>query len=452
MKNIKIVFLMTILFHFFLLYIVQFTVWPEVFSFPYLLNNKFILYKDFVHPYPPLLTLFLANMYKIFGYQLITLKIVTWSLILINDFLLVLILNKFIKDQRVIYITFFGFVLFQTFLEGNQLWFDIAVVTPLLIGFYFAINKVQNKKNLLIAGICFLLAGLIKQTGGLFFLGFLIWLLINKKIREFILISTIAATVFIVFLTSLYYSNSLLQFLNWVVYYPSNFWTKFPGYVQMNLSKQDLLILLVLLIPTFINFFQSNKRHLLYFFIVIGLFSVYPRFSWFHSQTVLPFIFISIAIFFEKYKKVNYINSAVFVSLIFVLILQFNKVNFSQNARFYSEADISLANSIKKEIGTEKYIYFLGLPSNIYQLTDTIPPKPWLDNYGWYFEMPSVENEVLEKWSLNMPKFIFWKEFENGNWYDIGTYNPKKITLWIQNNYNLKGEMEGNINIWERKD
>jgi len=55
--------------HLFILIHLQFTSWPEMFSYPYLLNNGFNLYKDIALPYQPLLMLILSVVYKIFGYN-----------------------------------------------------------------------------------------------------------------------------------------------------------------------------------------------------------------------------------------------------------------------------------------------------------------------------------------------------------------------------------------------
>jgi len=67
MKKTRFWAIVLLVFHFFLLSNLQFTDWPEMFSFPYLVNNGFNLYKDMIHIYPPILTLALAAVFKFFG-------------------------------------------------------------------------------------------------------------------------------------------------------------------------------------------------------------------------------------------------------------------------------------------------------------------------------------------------------------------------------------------------
>ena len=63
--------------HIVILFNLRFTSWPEMFSFPYLLNNGFNLYKDMIHAYTPLLTIFLANLFRLFGYNVWIVEIFT---------------------------------------------------------------------------------------------------------------------------------------------------------------------------------------------------------------------------------------------------------------------------------------------------------------------------------------------------------------------------------------
>src|SRR5205814_871470 len=100
-------------------------------------------------------------------------------------------------------------------------------------------------------------------------------------------------------------------------------------------------------------------------------------------------------------------------------------------ARFWTNSDIELGQIIKNETPLGKPIYLLGLDSNFYQLADRLPNKPWLDNFGWYLEIPGVQEEVIKGLEKNPPSTIFWATPELGNWYDIGVYQPKMITSWI---------------------
>ena len=126
-KSIVLIVLAALIVHVFLLSGLRFTAWPEMLSYPYLRNNGYLLYKDMIHPYPPILTMVLSIVYKLFGYKLIVLKIFTWLIILVNDILIFLVAKKITKSVKYSVLSLISYILLQPFLEGNQLWFDLAV-------------------------------------------------------------------------------------------------------------------------------------------------------------------------------------------------------------------------------------------------------------------------------------------------------------------------------------
>src|SRR3989344_5738130 len=161
MRN-KIILGLLILLHLFLLSHLRFTLWPEILSYPYFSNHGFFLYRDFIYPYPPLLTLILSQIYATFGYSLEVVKIFTWSLLVINDILIFLITKK-ITQKVFLSLSAVGlYVFLQPFLEGNMLWFDGAMVTPLLAAFLFTLYS--SSTGFIFAGIFFMIAIFIKQT------------------------------------------------------------------------------------------------------------------------------------------------------------------------------------------------------------------------------------------------------------------------------------------------
>ena len=96
MKKIALL-LVVLAIHLILLTNLRFTPWPEMLSFPYLFNNGFTLYKDFVIAYPPFLVVLLSLVYKIFGYKVLVLKVFTWLLIILSDLIIYKIVNKVTK-------------------------------------------------------------------------------------------------------------------------------------------------------------------------------------------------------------------------------------------------------------------------------------------------------------------------------------------------------------------
>src|SRR3989344_7931037 len=109
----------------------MFTAWPEMLLWPYLILNNWLPYKDIAIAHTPLLLGFLAAYFKLAGIGVIQLKLFTWILILLTDYLLFWVVKR-LWSRLVAYLSLIAYILLQTFYEVNGLWFDLAL-TPLAL-------------------------------------------------------------------------------------------------------------------------------------------------------------------------------------------------------------------------------------------------------------------------------------------------------------------------------
>ncbi len=435
--------------HLLLLVNLRFTAWPEMLSYPYLRNNGYLLYKDMIHPYPPVLTMALSLVYKLFGYKLIVLKIFTWLIILANDVLIYLIVKKLTKRNIFAILSLIFYITTQPFLEGNQLWFDLAIVPFILLGTYFLVQPL-HKASAAAAGLFFAVAALTKQTAGLFLVFTFLYLVFHKsKIINLVSFLVGPIILFSVLVFRLITENALVDFFNWTLMYPFTRFGKFPGYVQMALSKHQLLILVLLVIPVLLVLLKLGKKYLkdkglllVTCYLLLSFVLVYPRFSLFHLQTGLAFVAIVFAVVASKIKTNYFLYIIYFVPFTYLIVLPVIKSEWRKETRFWSNDEIKLANIIKDSIGTGDLIYLQDLHSGFYVLADKLPPKPWADNFGWYLEVPGLQEQIIKGWETNKPGYIVIK---------MGTYRPKEITDWINNNYIKKEEIQTGIWLWEEK-
>ncbi len=203
------------------------------------------------------------------------------------------------------------------------------------------------------------------------------------------------------------------------------------------------LPLLFLIIKASRKIFVDKNFLLLFGFLVCGIVGVYPRFSFFHFQGALAFLVI-LYLYLIKNKYI------LLISVFLILIFQYNQINL-RGDRFWSKSDLELAQIIKNNSNESKPVYLLGLPSQFYVFSDRLPNKPWLDGFGWYLEIPGVQEEVIRGFKKNPPEEIFWETPIDGNWYDIGAYEPKMITDWIQENYIRKSEIQKGLWEWKKE-
>ncbi len=433
-KNLPVFFVIAL--HVALLTSLQFTAWPEMFSFPYLVNNGFSPFRDFVHPYPPLLTLALSVLYKTFGYTTNVLQVFTFGMIGISDLLVYKLSHNFTKNEKISLTVLAIYVFVQSFLDGNMLWFDSALTVPLLL----AILMYMRKKWLLM-GIALTVACLIKQTAVLYLLIATIAVIgTTKNTRDVFILLVPSIVVFGI-------GAALLQgqgmwFVNWTVLFPMRYWSSFPGYVRFDLTKFELITTLLIALP-FVGALLK-KKYLLAALGFAALVAVYPRFSFFHMQPALTVSALSLAILLTKAKKIVVVCLVIAVAFIVIKVPK----TWGGAVRFFGSNDRALVETIRKYVPEGSTLYLLNLPSHYYVLTKTIPPFPWLDNYGWYYEVPGQQGEVISAFTSHPPQYILRKEVQAGNWYDLGTYEPSELVGWIATHYEQKEQLTENVWLW----
>lgn len=434
--------------HLWFLMNLRFTAWPEMLAYPYLFGKGFTLYRDFIYPYTPLLTVVLGWVYRVFGYEVYAMRGVAYLLLGINDLLIFLVIRELTKSVVSAVFGVAVYVAVQPFLEGNMMWFDVAVVTPLLGALYFLIGR-----KYFWSGVSLAVAAMIKQTAGMYLVLGLIYLVFRERglesLLRFLVGPVVMGGVLLVWLVG---GGLLGDFLNWTLIYPFLYWSKFPGYVQMELVGREISFLLVLMLPLVLLLRRSGERRdkiLVLIFILLGLVSVYPRWSFFHFQSALAFLAVAYGFVFGSSRKVM-VAFAVAVLGMVMFRSRNLEFNFGQEARFYGHADNELALKIRSEVAVDEGVYLLGVQSSLYSMADLLPPKPWMDNFGWYLEIPGVQEEIIARWETNSPGVIVWREPGEGNWFDLGVYQPVEIKDWIENNYNKEGEIEEGVWIWRR--
>ncbi|KKR83014.1 MAG: hypothetical protein UU29_C0008G0123 [Candidatus Daviesbacteria bacterium GW2011_GWA2_40_9] len=352
--------------HLLLLSRLIFTAWPEMLAYPYLFTSGFSLYKDFIFPYPPGLVWLLAVVFNFFDYQVEVLNVLTWGMILGIDIILYFILKR-ITASLFISLFFLGiFIFLQSFLEGNMLWFDLATVLPLLLGFYFALQWLEKKeiKNLFLTGLFLGLAIMIKQTALLYSVSFVFFYILTIKrinLKELVLLALGPLLLVIPLLIYVIVSESMSHFLNWTLVYPLTQWSKFPGYVDFLISKRYLLVTLLLLIPlggAILSGKQLLKDKcflLTLLFLVAALIAIYPRFSFFHLQ---PAIALSVILFakisMEIPPKLRLKYRIFLVLVVFISSVLAAKMTWGEGIRFYGSDDQRITPKIVSEVKKQR--------------------------------------------------------------------------------------------------
>ena len=382
----KPVFLITLLaLHLLLLLNVRFTAWPEMLSYPYLFSNGFKLYTDFVYPYPPLLTILLTGFYKVLGFNIVSLKVVSWLFVLGADVFLFSIAKKILKKETTSFLLLVPYIFLQSFLDGNMLWFDNALILPLAGSFYFLLNwlKTQKPLNLLWTSLFLTIGVFIKQTAVIYFIVFFVFYFwYRRKViwSEIIKILLPPALFGGALLTYLFLEGTLRDFWLWSLYYPLTFWSKFPGYQDLALNSQERRVFVLSLVPLSGAFLVWKKIikdkvfGVAFVFLLASILAVYPRFTYFHLQPVLATIFIVFGVIYVYLRKYWYF---IFLALVAALAV-YPTLNYSfiKSVRFYDEEDQKLINVISTLSTKEEKVSLVAISSSALFLPIDFPQSP----------------------------------------------------------------------------
>lgn len=444
-----IIFLLLLATHFLVLSRLTFTAWPEMFSYSYFLNQNFKLYQDIALPYEPLLPILLSVIYKLLGYSLINLQITTWVAILVSDVLLFIILKKILSGVK-LFIPVVLYVILQPLAGGNLLWFDLATV-PFILAGVVCLLYLEGSKKFFWLGVFLSLAFLIKQQVGISVMLLAVYFVSTKNLSK--LLSFFAGFAFPILGTLVYVlaNGTISQYLFWTVTVPFFWYPKFPGYAHWPTFKESMILAFLfgpILIYSISRIRKISEEAKISLLLLLGAaVSAFPRFEFFRIQPAIALSLVVLGLIFPK--KVSLQILLILPLVITGLFLGKNMLQTqSTQTRFHSQEDLKLAGYIKKMGNT---VYLLGVSSLQYVLANKTTPKPWVDNYIWYMEIPGVQERVLAGFEKNPPEVILRQTPQPGNWFDLGTYQPQKIVDFIKNNYRKVDDIN-NIEIWKKRD
>jgi len=372
---------------------INFTAWPEMLAWPYLMLNGWLPYRDIAIAHNPLLLIDLVIFYKIFGIGVLQLKFYTWILVAINAYLTYFVAKRLgnttdrLDGKSVGVVSSLSYLLVCIVFQGNGLWFDLALTPFALLLYLF----VKEKRDLL-AGIMFALGFLTKQT----FIYFLIPVVLSKitflDIKKFALGCIYIFLPFLLILLSL---GIIDDFYRWTIEFGIFFLPRADEQILFPTLKQFIFALLPF------GIFLFNKKLLPW--AIVGALGTYPRWELFHFQPALPFIAIALSSFLFTNKSRVLKIIATLLLIIFIVIGIKHQVG--ANTRFVEPEVSQISDEIKNSSVDE--IYVVNYWDNIYELSDTLPvTKPLVPYIPWYLNYDNNDEKILESLKVKMPEVV----------------------------------------------
>ena len=449
-----------LLVHLLLLINTQFTLWPEMVVYPYLLNNHFNLYSEIINNYPPLFIFFLSFWTQVFGYQPINFQILTYLIIATIDLSIFIIADKLFGKFAAYFAVLF-FVILSVPFGINGLWFDLAI-TPFILTSFFLFSRFLNKpspKTLFFSFLLLTTAFFIKQQ----VIWLLFWFLLILSFRfrkrpQFlfrqILIPLSSLPVFtVIFLLFFYQKNLLNEYIFWIFRFPFSIASPGAGYHILPTFRQLLPVvaLFLLFVPTvFKKQFQAN----LILAIALILVAFAYRFDFFHLIPVLAIISLVAGFSFKNFFKINRsIYLLLIPSILILSTFTISHLVFSwhKETRFFEREIYQTAKVVELLTDKNERIYVQNGPDQIFPLANRLPPKPWTDDFSWYLEIPNLQERVIDSLEKDKPRYIIFQPYLKGEKYGLGSYRPDDIADYIDNNYVNFAQIDHDLYFKARK-
>ena len=445
-----------LLMHLILLVNTRFTLWPEMVTYPYLLNNGFLLYKDIINPYPPFFTSFLTIFARIFDYHPLPYQILAWSLILTIDVTIYFVAKKIFGNNLRTKVSTAFFVFFSIPFGANSLWYDL-VQTPFILLSLLYLYRFLSKPYLRFAFYSFFfltIAFFVKQQIAWLVIWFLIVLLfkLGKGIKKLL-----GGTIYIIlpFLLLLIFQlivfwqkGTAPDFIFWTLYFPFFQASKLPGYILLPTLRQLLIVLSLVFffLPIFVQ--RKQVTNLIVATGIILLLFAYPRFDYFHLVPMLSVLSLTVGSNIHSLKSfknirqlMTYQSLIIIASLLSFLILLVFSIryfvnNWHQEVRFFERDIYQAASTLGSVTEENEIIYIQNGPDQLLPLAKILPPKPWADEFPWYLEVTGVQERIVTGLQTQNPHYIIFKPYDQGdNFYRTGVYRPQKIAEYLDIHY-----------------
>lgn len=436
--------------------------------------NGLIPYKDFNMVVTPLLSFIGGIFLRIFGKEIIVIRILNILLSASIIFMMYKIMEGLQIKRVLTYLLLI--ILSYVFKEYAMFDYNFAIALVSLMIVYLEIrNYENNKKNYqiiigILSGICITL----KQTTGIIItlalLGYKILDVRNKQeLKQYLkmLLWRIVGIIIPVVLMIIYLSinNAFYDFIDYCILGVSTFLNKI-SYISRLLKKSDILIKIFSIMPISLlgllaMYIKKRDKHALILFVfgIVGLSVVYPISDETHLIPGIFIIIIGLGYILNNYIKKDFIIIEKFLYIFTILIIMYQVVNSTyiylkshkNTELLHYKGIIMTQNEIQNNIKMGEYIkssnkkvYILDFSAAYYMIP--------INRYNKNYDMFNVGNlgskgeqgqiEKLEKEKNNI-KVLIKNHKHSRNW-----QNPEEVRKWVIGNMSKTGQI-GMFDIYE---
>lgn len=435
----------------FLLLILNFFPYPELFAYPYLTAHGSVPYAQIFDQHFPGLMFFPINLYTLGFTDPQSMRLFQAFIVTVNQILIYKIVKILLKDKKYILLPNILYLIWQPFLEGYVLWIDSMVTPLILLAFWLMLtSKFKNLRLMFLAGIMLGLALTFKQILVPVIIVFSLAIIFKTKNFKSIFIFgsgvAIPACLMLLYIVSIGVWD---EFYYWTFTFNITTFAEFGRkYATIGeIVKIFPLIGLAMIGGGWLIYKKtiSEIKFLYALFLVCLLFS-YARFDFVHLQPALPFAVLLLAIVFLNIPKKYYlVIGVIYMLIVGVFVIRFYSKNIGSRVYFWGTEEQAIFQEVNRLTKDGDTIFsFASLP-HIYAATNTLPPdKLFVFQFPWF--MMETQDKILEGLKKDPPVLVLRDPSALTDGKNLLNY-MKNIDEYVKENYRLE-KTENSVEFW----
>lgn len=443
----KLLLVVIIFIHIFILTKLIYFPYPELFIYPYLTNHGLKPYSQILDQHFPGLMFLPINFDNLGMNNEISARAWSIGILILTHLLLFYISYKILKKAKQALLVNFLYLIWQPFFEGWVLWIDSFLPLILLPAFY-----ALYKKKLFICGLLLGIGIVFKQTLiplSLLVLMYVIWE--NGKLQSasrFLLglIGPIGLMLFYLINIGVF-----KDFFYWTIVFNITTYAKSGTSIPSTLGYVSRVLLVYgASIPAW---FGKDKRLLktLFIFLAGSLAGIFDRADFVHFQPSLPFAILATIYGLERIGKLGRVKivTAVYILITAWWLIVFYKGHIGQKIFFFDENTKMISEKIKKNTKPYDKIFIFGAVPTLYQMSKTLPSGDiFVFQFPWYLKIAG--DRVLSGIEKDRPEIVVSDRSVKIENQQLTEY-AKEIDQYIQRNY-MVIEQVGTASIMRLKE
>lgn len=401
------IFGLIVLIHGFILTRLIYFPYPELFVYPYLLNQGLLPYGQILDQHFPGLMFLPINLNNLGMLNEQIARVWSIGIVVLIQLLLYIIGQKILASKTKALLVCLVYLFWQPFFEGYVLWIDSFLPLMLLPAFYFSYQAIMTKqlRPIWLAGLFLGLGVVFKQVviplAGVVFI--LIWWYRRNWQTVWQFVAGFLPLPLL--MVAYYWSMGVLKdFWFWTVTFNL---TTFAEQGKKPPFFSGVVRLLGVYAPAVGLVLAERKLALMLgVYIVAGLAAIYARFDFVHLQPTLPFVALATVLVIDRVVKLGWGKLAIVGYCLMLVWWQaiFYRGHLGETVLFFDPQTKLVAEKIKQYTQPGEEIFLFGPVLHLYYLSETIPAgRVFVFQFPWFFH--DAGDRVLAGVKTN-PKLI----------------------------------------------